>query len=78
MDEWHNAACVHFVEKKHKTPIAALSEHHPEAGLFGLAHATTLEGPFVSRFRELARELGLAIVITIWRTGPAPRATRPR
>ena len=29
-----------------------------------LAHATTVDGPFVSRFRALARELGLAVVMT--------------
>ncbi len=41
-----------------------------------LAHATTLDGPFVSRFRELARELGLAIVITYLEDWPgAPRNT---
>lgn len=41
-----------------------------------LAHATTLDGPFVSRFRELARELGLAIVITYLEAWPgAPRNT---
>jgi N-carbamoylputrescine amidase len=41
-----------------------------------LAHATTLEGPFVSRFRELARELGLAVVITYLEDWPgAPRNT---
>ena len=41
-----------------------------------LAHATTLDGPFVSRFRELARELGLAVVITYLEDWPgAPRNT---
>ena len=41
-----------------------------------LAHATTLDGPFVSHFRELARELGLAIVITYLENWPgAPRNT---
>ena len=41
-----------------------------------LAHATTLDGPFVSHFRELARELGLAIVITYLEDWPgAPRNT---
>jgi N-carbamoylputrescine amidase len=43
-----------------------------------LAHATTLDGPFVSHFRELARELGLAIVITYleaWPGGPRNTAT---
>ncbi len=41
-----------------------------------LAHATTLDGPFVSHFRELARELGVAIVITYLEEWPgAPRNT---
>jgi N-carbamoylputrescine amidase len=41
-----------------------------------LAHATTLDGPFVSRFRELARELGLGIIITYLEDWPdAPRNT---
>jgi N-carbamoylputrescine amidase len=41
-----------------------------------LAHATTLDGPFVSHFRQLARELGLAIVITYLEEWPgAPRNT---
>ena len=41
-----------------------------------LAHATTLDGPFVSHFRELARELGLGIVITYLEDWPdAPRNT---
>jgi N-carbamoylputrescine amidase len=41
-----------------------------------LAHATTLDGPFVSRFREIARELGGAIVITYLEAWPgAPRNT---
>ena len=41
-----------------------------------LAHATTLDGPFVSHFRALARELGLAIVITYLEDWPgAPRNT---
>jgi predicted amidohydrolase len=43
-----------------------------------LAHATTLDGPFVSHFRELARELGVAIVITYledWPGGPRNTAT---
>ena len=41
-----------------------------------LAHATTLDGPFVSHFRKLARELGLAIVITYLEDWPgAPRNT---
>jgi N-carbamoylputrescine amidase len=41
-----------------------------------LAHATTLDGPFVSHFRELARELGLAIVTTYLEDWPgAPRNT---
>ena len=41
-----------------------------------LAHATTVDGPFVSRFRELARELGLAVVMTYLEDWPgAPRNT---
>jgi predicted amidohydrolase len=41
-----------------------------------LAHATTRDGPFVSHFRDLARELGLAIVITYLEDWPgAPRNT---
>src|SRR3954451_11043667 len=41
-----------------------------------LAHATTIDGPFVSHFRELARELGLAISITYLEDWPgAPRNT---
>ena len=41
-----------------------------------LAHATTLDGRFVSHFRELARELGLAVVITYLEDWPhAPRNT---
>jgi N-carbamoylputrescine amidase len=41
-----------------------------------LAHATTLDGSFVSHFRELARELGLGIVITYLEDWPdAPRNT---
>jgi predicted amidohydrolase len=43
-----------------------------------LAHATTLDGPFVSHFRVLARELGVAIVITYleaWPGGPRNTAT---
>ena len=41
-----------------------------------LAHATTLDGPFVSHFRALARELGLAIVVTYLEDWPgAPRNT---
>jgi predicted amidohydrolase len=41
-----------------------------------LAHATALDGPFVSHFRELARELGLAIVVTYLEDWPgAPRNT---
>ena len=41
-----------------------------------LAYATTLDGPFVSYFRELARELDLAIVITYLEDWPgAPRNT---
>jgi predicted amidohydrolase len=41
-----------------------------------LAHATTLDGPFVSYFRALARELGVAIVITYLEAWPgAPRNT---
>ena len=41
-----------------------------------LAHATTLDGPFVSHFRELARELDIAIVITYLEAWPgAPRNT---
>jgi len=43
-----------------------------------LAHATTLDGPFVSHFRALARELGVAIVITYleaWPGGPRNTAT---
>jgi N-carbamoylputrescine amidase len=41
-----------------------------------LAYATTLDGPFVSHFRELAQALGLAIVITYLEDWPgAPRNT---
>jgi N-carbamoylputrescine amidase len=41
-----------------------------------LAHATTRDGPFVSHFRALARELGVAIVITYLEAWPgAPRNT---
>ncbi|MEA2271658.1 MAG: N-carbamoylputrescine amidase [Solirubrobacteraceae bacterium] len=43
-----------------------------------LAHATTLDGPFVSHFRELAQALGLAIVITYledWLGAPRNTAT---
>ncbi len=43
-----------------------------------LAHATTVDGRFVSRFRELARELGLAIVMTYledWPAAPRNSAT---
>ena len=41
-----------------------------------LAHATSRDGPFVSRFRDLARELGVAIVITYLEEWPgAPRNT---
>jgi predicted amidohydrolase len=43
-----------------------------------LAHATTVDGPFVSHFRALAPELGVAIVITYleaWPGGPRNTAT---
>src|SRR3954454_3217204 len=41
-----------------------------------LAHATTIDGPYVSHFRELARELGLAITISYLEDWPgAPRNT---
>jgi N-carbamoylputrescine amidase len=43
-----------------------------------LAHATTLDGPFVSHFRALARELDIAIVITYleaWQGAPRNTAT---
>ena len=41
-----------------------------------LGHATTLDGPFVSHFRELARELGVGIIITYLEAWPdAPRNT---
>jgi predicted amidohydrolase len=41
-----------------------------------LAHATTLDGPFVSHFRALARDLDLAIVVTYLERWPgAPRNT---
>jgi predicted amidohydrolase len=48
----------------------------PEQRAAWLAHATTLDGPFVSHFRDLARELGVAIVITYLEAWPgAPRNT---
>ena len=50
------------------------AERDPRAAW--LAHATTLDGPFVSHFRALARALELAIVITYLEDWPgAPRNT---
>ena len=55
------------------TPPAAAE---PAQRAAWLAHATTLDGPFVSHFRELARELGLGVVITYLEDWPdAPRNT---
>jgi N-carbamoylputrescine amidase len=54
----------------------ASSPAEPAQRAAWLAHATTLDGPFVSHFRELARELGLAIIITYLEDWPdAPRNT---
>jgi predicted amidohydrolase len=54
----------------------ALCPTEPAQRAAWLAHATTVDGPFVSHFRELARELGVAVLITYLEEWPgAPRNT---
>jgi N-carbamoylputrescine amidase len=70
----HGADVVLFPELWQLGYVACPDELEQRAAW--LHHATTVDGPFVSRFCELARELCLAIIITYLEDWPgAPRNT---